>query len=129
MKTKYSYLVKITTWAEENGIEEDFTYTREFKDPDTRVSQRKASKYWGEQLEAFNRGEIMTGFLGPKDSEGEPWIWSERVNAIFFFVVNEDSKIKYYPLSGEEDEMNKQGQEQERYTLKTLDYGDKGIFD
>ena len=129
METKYSYLVKITTWAEENGVEEDFTYTREFKDTDISVSQEKASEYWSEQLTAFFKGEIMPGFLGPKDSEGEDWHWSDRVDATLFFVVNEDDEVKYYPLSGEVDEMNKQGQDQERYALKTLGYGNKGIFD
>ena len=129
MKTKYSYLVKITTWAEENGVEEDFTYTREFKDPDIRVSQEKASKYWSEQLTAFFEGEIMPGFLGPQDSEGNPWVWSERADATLYFVVHDDDKDKYYPLSGEVDEMNKQGQEQGKYALKTLGYGEKGMFD
>ena len=129
MKITYSYLVKITTWAEENGVEEDFTYTREFKDPDIRISQKKASEYWSKQMDAFDKGEIMPGFLGPKDLEGEDWNWLEKVNATLYFVIEDDGNIEWWPLSGGATEVLAKGQEKERHALKTLGCENKGMFD
>ena len=122
----YFYRAKITTWSDQD--DEPLTVTAEFKSHDLVESQKRAFNYWNKQMNAFFRGEIMLGFLGPLDSEGNPWDWQDSVEAEILFVEQSEGKEQEYILGGSEDHINRLGQEVERFVLQTFGFANEGMF-
>jgi len=126
---QFFYRMEITTWQEEEGREEWLTYTREFKSHDLSISQKEALNAWNQQLQAFEKGEIIPGFLGPKDSEGNEWNWLEKAEAELMFIDSDGDKELAYHLTGGTETDNIAGRACEQYALRTLGFKCKGIFD
>ena len=122
----YSYRVTITTWSDQD--DEPLTVIQDFKDKDLLESQKRAFNYWNKQMNAFFRGEIIPGFLGPKDQDGYPWNWQDCTDSKLSLVERSEEKEQEYILSGSEDHINRMGQEVERFVLQTLGFSNKGIF-
>ncbi|SFF95968.1 hypothetical protein SAMN04488033_11686 [Salegentibacter agarivorans] len=125
---KYFYRIEITTWQEEQGSEEWLTYAREFKSADLLASQQQALAAWNRQMKAFEKGEIMPGFLGPKDSEDREWNWIEKAEAELLFIEMDGNNEYAFLLSGGLEEQNGTGRDAEKYALRTLGYKQNGMF-
>ena len=126
LKLAYLYRIRITTWSESD--DDPLTVIQEFKSKDLRESQNQALKSWNKQMNAFFRGEIMLGLLGPLDSEGNPWDWQDSVEAELSLVERKEEKDQEYILSGSEEHINRKGQEVERFVLQTMGFSSPGIF-
>ena len=126
LQLAYFYRVIITTWSDQD--DEPLTVIQDFKSKDLLESRNQALKSWNKQMNAFFRGEIMLGLLGPLDSEGNPWNWQDSVEAEISFVEQGEGKEQEYILSGSEDHINRMGQEVERFVLQILGFSSQGIF-